>query len=89
MIFELSSSGVFYDKKEKEKLEKLGFKFKTTKEVYGKFTHTEFYKESGATIEVNTLEELINFTNKYGSVVLRKDYNDEGFCIELYDDYRE
>ena len=42
------------------------------------------------TIEINTLEELINFVKKYGTIII----DDSGeksvpFEIEIYDDYRE
>jgi len=34
-------------------------------------------------IEINTLEELMNFISKNGNIVLNKE------SIEIYDDYRE
>ena len=42
------------------------------------------------TIEIDTLEELINFVKKYGTIII----DDSGeksvpFEIEIYDDYRE
>ena len=40
--------------------------------------------------EIYTLEELLEFTNKYGEIVFGKAYdNDEMNRIEIYDDYRE
>ena len=41
-------------------------------------------------VEFNTLEELIEFCNKYGNVVI-EDYmwNEEYKEIEIYDDYRD
>lgn len=42
------------------------------------------------TIEVNSLEELMDFVGKYGNVVVQKCYkNDRWYEIEIYDDYRE
>ena len=41
-------------------------------------------------MEIDTLEELLEFTNKYGEIVFGKAYdNDEMNRIEIYDDYRE
>ena len=34
-------------------------------------------------VEINSLEELVNFSNKYGTLVFNED------TIEIYDDYRE
>lgn len=51
----------------------------------------ELYKKSdGWYIKINTLEELIAFENKYGSLIISKNYdNQEEMQIEIYDDYRE
>ena len=41
-------------------------------------------------VKIDTLEELLEFTNKYGEIVFGKAYdNDEMNRIEIYDDYRE
>lgn len=41
-------------------------------------------------IEINTLEELTAFIDKYGSIVIRADWDDPNAkMIEIYDDYRE
>ena len=41
-------------------------------------------------IEINTLEELLKFREKYGDLVLTKHYlNPEIVEVEIYDDYRE
>ena len=41
-------------------------------------------------IDINTLEELINFKNKYGELVLQNSiYNEDIIVIEIYDTYRE
>lgn len=42
------------------------------------------------TIEINTLEELMKFINKYGSVVIGDNYQNENYKeILIYDDYIE
>ena len=52
--------------------------------------------ESVWIIEINTLNELLEFRNKYGNIILekssyRKNLNDKEYMleIEIYDDYRE
>lgn len=41
-------------------------------------------------IEVNTLEDLIEFQEKYGDIIIQKSWdNDTIKEIEIYDDYRE
>lgn len=40
-------------------------------------------KENVWTVGINTLEELITFVQKYGTIVLDESH------IEIYDDYRE
>ena len=46
------------------------------------------------TIEINTLEELIEFTRKYGNIIVEVENDPEMMIgpyplIEIYDDYRE
>lgn len=87
MKFNLTTSGCFYKDKDKIKLGQLGFRFKTTEEVYGEFTHKEWYKdedfENPVTIEINTLEELIQFVKEWGEIIISED------GIKIYDDYIE
>jgi hypothetical protein len=41
-------------------------------------------------VEINSLEELIAFQNKYGDLVLQKSYDNPSILkIEIYDTYRE
>jgi hypothetical protein len=46
---------------------------------------------AGYVIEINTLEELIAFTDKYGQIVLspKAPHNENYRAIEIYDAYRE
>lgn len=49
-------------------------------------------KSRGWFIELNTLEELIEFQKEYGSLIIEEPYTPslEGYLrIEIYDDYRE
>lgn len=51
--------------------------------------YREFNDEIWA-IEINTLEELINFHNKYGELVIKQSYENPNISeIEIYDDWRE
>lgn len=40
-------------------------------------------------IEIKTLEELLDFVNKYGKIVVAFDNNYQNLKIEIYDNYRE
>lgn len=40
-------------------------------------------KDSDWVVQINTLEDLVNFSHKYGQLILNEDF------IEIYDDYRE
>jgi hypothetical protein len=86
MKFNLTTAGNFYsDPEQIRKLEALGFGF--VLEVEDKtslFSEGDKYLSSGETeIEINTLEELINFSKEWGKLVVS-----EGE-LEIYDDYRE
>jgi hypothetical protein len=72
MKFYLNTAGNFYTDDTKTKLEKLGFEFEE-----------DGWKLNNPTIEISTLEELINLQNEYGDLIIRKD------SIVIYDDYME
>lgn len=58
----------------------------------GKYIKRTFPKENkGWFLEISTLEELIEFSEKvHCDLIIGKHFdNDEIFCIEIYDDYRE
>lgn len=41
-------------------------------------------------IELNSLEELVDFVDKYGEIVVGVDWHNQDYkAIEIYDDYRE
>lgn len=75
MRFKLSTTTSFPDKKYAKKLMKLGFKIEANP-LYISGNQELF-------IEINTLEELMDFVKKWGKCVI---YDDE---IEIYDSYRE
>jgi hypothetical protein len=78
MKFTLSTTGYFYPNEEDRlKLQEIGFEFEHSD--YLKFRKSNKQPE----IEINSLEELISFSNKFGGVII----NDGS--IEIYDDYRE
>ena len=77
MTFELLTSGYFYPKKEdRDKLSKLGFTFKPS-------DYNDFIIQGNPNIEINSLEELIEFSDNYGEIIVTKK------SIEIYNDYRE
>jgi hypothetical protein len=81
MKFKVGTASSFYKREDKEKLEKLGFVFDKSKG----FNITEFYKDydQNVEIEIESLEELMEFVNKWGDIVLSED------GITIYDGYLE
>lgn len=57
------------------------------------FDHEHIYRELKKdvwTIKIDTLEELLVFFKKYGSLIIKTSYeNDDIYEIEIYDDWRE
>ena len=79
MKFTLTTTGDFYtDEDQIEKLKGLGFEF-TQDSLLNIFEIKEGSKE----IEINSLEDLVKFTENYGEIILNENE------IEIYDDYRE
>ena len=93
MKFSLRTSGSTYqDGRYKKQLEKLGFTFKPHDEEYNalyqqirkskkQMFHMDW--EQDVIVELNTLEDLLQFQKKFGPIILN------GNSIEIYDDYRE
>lgn len=79
MIFILNTtSRIYVDHYDINKLEELGFSFVEDEEVPG------FYIIKGEpSIEIKTLAELMQFMHKYGDLVLTANCH-----IEIYDNYR-
>lgn len=78
MKFKLYTAGNFYpEEKDRQRLQKLGFSFKNTGSYHGPSI------EGDPEIEINTLEELMQFIEVYGSIILDKSN------IQIYDDYVE
>ena len=77
MKFTLSTSGHFYPQADRrKKLEKIGFTFKPS-------DYKDFTIEGSPEIEINSLEELIEFTDRFGEIIVSNS------SIEIYNDYRE
>lgn len=87
MRFKLTQNKNWCDNEEKEKLERLGFKFKKeeTEEYkhWGEWNCQSSSWDPETEIEIDTLEELMKFIREWGTIVLTKDK------IEIYNDYRE
>ena len=80
MKFELVTSGRRYNEEQATKLKKLGFEF----DIDLQDTQKRLYKtECEVEIEINTLEELIKFSNEWGLIIVSSGK------IEIYDNYRE
>lgn len=78
MKFVVSTTGFFYPgEKDRLKLQEIGFEFEPS-------NFLDFRKTSKKPeIEINSLEDLIFFSNKFGDLIISNG------CIEIYDDYRE
>lgn len=84
MKFKLRTAGRLYTEENKAILDTLGFKFK---EGTVALTAVEKYCLDDSvqpTRTINTLEELLEFTVKYGDIIMREDNT-----IIIYDDYIE
>ena len=87
MKFKLTTAESFYTDKEKEKYSEFNFDFKEVANPYPR--EAKWYinpDEKEYFIEINSLEELIEFVNKYGRIII-----DEvgGYEIRIYDGYNE
>lgn len=83
MKFRLDTSGSLYEPEKAARLEALGFRFEPDPREPGARLYKPLELNLDVTTEIATLEELVEFTRKWGRVVLS-----EGE-IEIYDDYRE
>lgn len=77
MEFTLTTSGDFYPNKERRtELEQIGFTFRPS-------NYKGFIIVGEPTIDIKDLNELIQFADKWGEIIVG-----DG-TIEIYDDYRE
>lgn len=84
MIFTLSTTKYYYpDKNQREKFEKLGFTFDLLDKP-DSFFYDSYTINGKPTIEINTIEELIELSKTYGELIISDDK-----CIEIYNDDRE
>ena len=80
MKFNLTTAGHFYTSEDAKKLKEFGFKFDD--EGYDKrLCKRQIF--SDVEVEINSLEELIAFSNKWGELIVS-----DGSII-IYDDYCE
>jgi hypothetical protein len=80
MKFEVSAACHFYEKGDEQVplLKELGFDFESS------YNGRELYlKREDVFVDINTLDELMAFINKYGDIVINKD------VIIIYNDYIE
>jgi len=76
----LTTTQSSYFTKEAERLKPLGFTFEPTDSMHG-----EFMIRGMPEIELNSIQQLINFSKKWGDLVISHDPP----SIEIYNDYRE
>jgi hypothetical protein len=86
MKFNLLTRATNYKGEDVARLEKLGFTFKEEKEIPQVFKILNFKQlytklQGIPQIEINTLEELMDFVKEYGVIAIDED------SIEIYDDY--
>lgn len=95
MIFKLSVSKKSYsiegDKDWIKDLTLLGFTFNPiASKTYSFLNYPgQIYLEGNPEIEINTLEELLEFQNKFGDIILHKIDDDPKLGLEIYNYYRE
>ena len=86
MKFKLTTSESFYTKQQMEELLPLGFKFKKLDTIHThnkRRYHLPNWHDEMPSIEINSLDELHSFADKYGPIII------DGNTIEIYNDYRE
>lgn len=85
MKFNLTTAGTHYSHADAFKLEELGFRFESDIKFYEdiKEFDTCYKIYSPPEIEINSLEELMNFIKKWGKCVVTNS------TIIIYDDYIE
>ena len=48
------------------------------------------HADEGWTVEINSIEDLVNFTDRYGNIIIKsRDSFHPVSSIEIYDDFRE
>ena len=81
MLFNLNTTRYFYTEEEIDKLKDLGFEFTKTLSPYRE--KGRFILDEPTTVNIDTLEQLMEFIGKYGTIVLNPDE------IEIYNGCRE
>jgi hypothetical protein len=82
MKFKLRTSGHYSEEDPgKTALEELGFKFEPYTSPF--YRDDRFELSGSPEIEINTLQELMQFAAKFEEIVIKKD------SIEIVNDYRE
>lgn len=87
MEFKLTTTGDYYSKEDADALESLGFKFEYMNMGYFKKKYRKIVDRVPLT--VTSLEELLDFVNEWGEIVISEDVDPGRYQIEIYDGYRE
>lgn len=87
MKFTVSITKSFFTQEEADKVKEFDFKFQDTYFMGHKYYLPNNISEKE--IEINSIEELVQFSDKYGNIIIsRKEVNNKP-NLEIYNDYRE
>ena len=89
MKCEVTTTTLFYDTQEKEKLEQLGFEFKKMQLEDGSPGSRWKRIDALVTLEFNSLDDLLTFSKKWGELIISPTWKAQTIRIEIYDHYRE
>lgn len=65
-------------------------KWKVEEEIIDGYNNKSKYRYKVDTIEIATIEQLLEFQEEVGSIIIEKFWpNENYFELEIYDDYRE
>lgn len=84
MKFVLTTSANLYDNsRQRKKYAEVGFVFNLSEEKH--FIRGRIDSDIKPEIEIDTLEELLNFVEEFGDIIIKEN----GKEIEIYDSYHE
>ena len=89
MKIEVTTTTLFYDTQEKEKLEQLGFEFKRIQFKDGSLGSRWKRIDAPVILEFNSLDDLYTFSKKWGEIIVSPSYKSQTIQIEIYDHWRE
>ena len=90
MKFQLRTTDYIYCQKDMMRLQELGFTFEpyqtsdkwSAEHLYPAEKSPYFKKTNSPTVDIPTLDDLVNLASEFGELIVGKDF------VEIYDDYR-